>query len=376
VAILLGKTSTVTYERRINTLSAQDRRIQFMHIESVTAAFPTRVLDNDQMIALVRQHSAGTFQGDLEATLSRIHTLLGASGGKTRRWLNDGEKPIDFIESAVLETLRKANLEKSDVDLLIYVGVGKGFLEPGQSYLVAHALGMGHVECFDILDACMSWTRAMHIADGFLQMKRYRHILIVNGEFNTLDGGVVYPGNFCLQNAEQLKYTLPTYTIGSAATATLVSADETNRWAWRFASRADLADLCTIPGFGLGLYSKGDEKIGRNGPFRFTSYGKELHAHARQHAVPLMREIIAECGEPKRIFPHASSFKEWDLFATDVGVQDRMHYVYPEYGNLVSASVPAGLAQAIDQGLVQRGDRLAGWVGSAGMSFAAYSFTY
>lgn len=347
-----------------------------MHIDAITAAFPTRVLDNQQIIELVRQHSSGTFQGDLEHALSRIGTLLEGSGAKTRRWLGDGEKPIDLITSAVDGTLHKANVDKRDVDLLIYVGVGKGFLEPGQSYLVAHALGMDRVECFDLLDACMSWTRAMHIADGYLRMKRYRRILIVNGEFNLIDGGPAYPDNFRLQNLEQLKYTLPTYTIGSAATATLLSADEANRWVWRFSSRPDLADLCTIPGFGLGLFSNGAEKIGKNGPFRFASYGKELHANARVEAVPLMREIMAECGMPKRIFPHASSFKEWDLFATDVGVRDRMHYVYPEHGNLVSASVPSGMALAIEQGLVNRGDRLAGWVGSAGMSFSAYSFTY
>ena len=53
-----------------------------------------------------------------------------------------------------------------------------------------------------------------------------------------------------------------------------------------------------------------------------------------------------------------------------------MHHLYPEYGNLVSASIPAGLATAIEGGLVRRGDRLAGWVGSAGMSFCAYDFCY
>lgn len=51
-----------------------------------------------------------------------------------------------------------------------------------------------------------------------------------------------------------------------------------------------------------------------------------------------------------------------------------LHHVYPDYGNLVSASVPTSLALAWQDGLVTRGQRLAGWVGSAGMSFAAYSF--
>jgi 3-oxoacyl-[acyl-carrier-protein] synthase III len=76
------------------------------------------------------------------------------------------------------------------------------------------------------------------------------------------------------------------------------------------------------------------------------------------------------------IFPHASSFKEWDSFAGDLEIRDRVHHMYPDYGNLVSASVPAGIAVAAEGGLVKRGDRLAGWVGSAGMSFSAYTFRY
>lgn len=347
-----------------------------MRIDSVHAAFPTRIVDNQQMLQLIREQSSETFQGDLEATLARIGSLLEASGAKTRRWLGPDETPIALIESAVLGALKKAGLEKKDIDLLIYVGVGKGFLEPGQSYLVAHALGMDKVECFDLLDACMSWTRGMHIAEGFLRLKRYKRIMIVNGEFNMISGGSGYPDNFRLANAEQLKWTLPTYTIGSAATATILSADDGNSWAWRFSSRPDLADLCTIPGYGLGLFSRGSDRIGKNGPFRFTSYGKELHAHARVQAVELMREILAEHETPKRIFPHASSYKEWDLFASDLGLQKQMFYVYPDHGNLVSASVPAGLALALDQGLVERGDRIGCWVGSAGMSFSAYTFQY
>lgn len=347
-----------------------------MHLESVKAAFPSRVVGNDELLELVRRHSQDAFAGDLEDTLALIAKLLLISGARSRRWLAEGETPIALIESAVTRALADAGADKRDVDLLIYVGIGKGFLEPGQSYLVAQALGMDRAECFDVLDACMSWTRAMHIADGFLQLKRYRRILIVNGEINTFEGGPLFPCNYRLHSRAQLEWTFASYTIGAAATATLVSADHDRPWAWRFSSRPDLADLCTIPSSGYELFSKASEKIGKHDAFRFASFGKELHAHARAPAVALMRETLAEHGEIKRIFPHASSFKEWDTFADDLGVRDRMHHMYPEYGNLVSASVPAGIATAVEQGLVQRGDRLAGWVGSAGMSFAAYTFRY
>ena len=347
-----------------------------MHLDSIQAAFPSRVVSNGELIELVRRHSRDAFEGDLEDTLALIERLLVLSGAQSRRWLADGETPLALIESAVTRALADAGVTPRDVDLLIYVGVAKGFLEPGQSYLVAQALGMDRAECFDILDACMSWTRAMHIADGFLSLGRYRRILIVNGELNTFEGGPLFPCNYRLQSRAQLEWTFASYTIGGAATATLVSADAEAPWWWRFSSRPDLADLCTIPTAGAALYSKPSEKIGKNAAFQFTSFGRELHRHAREPAVALMRALLAEHGEVRRIFPHASSFKEWDSFASDLGIADRLHHVYPEHGNLVSASVPAGIALAVEAGLVQRGDRLGGWVGSAGMSFAAYTFRY
>ena len=67
-------------------------------------------------------------------------------------------------------------------------------------------------------------------------------------------------------------------------------------------------------------------------------------------------------------------FLFWDKISP--AVADKMFYVYPDYGNLVSASVPAGMALAEQQGLLNRGDTVACWVGSAGMAFSLNCFTY
>lgn len=347
-----------------------------MKIESIEVVFPTRVVSNEDIVEMIRAHSAAPFTGDLERTLARIGELLVLSGSGNRRWTAPGERPIDLISTAVHRALAGAGVDKEQVDLLIYVGVGKGFLEPAQSYMLAHALGMDRVECFDVLDACMSWTRAMQISESFLASGRYRRILVVNGEFNLREGGVGYPANFALASAEQLQWTFPTYTIGEAATATLLVADPTNPWRWGFRSRPDLADLCTIPTPGFERYSGDSPRTGRNGELRFTSYGADLHRSALDPLRELFTEVVGSTAEIKRVFPHASSKRAWDHFGETFDIADKLFHVYPEYGNLVSASVPAGVALAAAEGALQRGDKVAGWVGSAGMSFAAYTFQF
>ena len=346
-----------------------------MKIESVSVKFPEKVLTLDETIEMIEIHSRNSFSGDLKKTLKLIRRLLLNTGARTRRWLTD-EKPIDLIVDAVQETLQKANCDPQEVDLLIYTGVGRGFIEPGNSYLVAKAMGMDRVECFDILDACMSWTRALNICYHYLRSGQYGNILLVNGEFPNIEGGALYPVNYCLENIEEIEWTFPTFTVGNASTATLLTNDPDNEWEWHFRSRANLADLCSIPTSGYQSYAISSPILATNGENRFTSYGTLMHQKGSVEVIDLFQKLTIPKQKIKRIFPHASSQKDWDKYAEACGVKEAMFHVYPEYGNLVSASVPAGIALAQECQAIARGDRLVGWVGSAGMSFSAYSFVY
>jgi 3-oxoacyl-[acyl-carrier-protein] synthase III len=81
-------------------------------------------------------------------------------------------------------------------------------------------------------------------------------------------------------------------------------------------------------------------------------------------------------GEIRAIFPHGATRRSWDQGASWLGVRHLMYHTYPRYGNLISASIPAGLATAIDAGTLRRGDRVAICGASAGMSFSVCSFRY
>jgi 3-oxoacyl-[acyl-carrier-protein] synthase III len=348
-----------------------------MKIKSIDIALPSRRMTNEHIIDLIREHSAAGFQGDLDGTLDRIGRTLTLTGARERRWLAKGERPIDFVTAAANGALGKAQLNPDDIDLLIYVGVGKGFIEPAQSYLVAHALGWKNTECFDILDACMSWMRALQIADSHFRSGRYRNICVVNAEFVPMEGGAIYPAAYKLGSAEDVEWSFPAYTVGCAASAIILSADNDNLWEWGFASKPMLADLCTIPIYGWQDYSKsGEERIGRGGAYRFTSYGGELHNQGAPHAIDLFRRSVKQPDQIKAVMTHTSSLREWKKITGAVGLSDRLVCPYPDYGNLVSASVPVGLSLELAAGRIKRGDRLAFFVGSAGMSFAVCTFDY
>jgi acyl-CoA:acyl-CoA alkyltransferase len=347
-----------------------------MKLLSVKAAFPSRTVSNDEVVELIREYSAKSFVGDLDEALQRVSFYLAYSGSESRRWLLNDERPIDLLHEASERAMREAGLARHEIDLLIYTGIGRGFIEPGGAYHAAAMLGLERATCFDILDACMSWTRAIQIASSFMRTAEYRTVMIVNAEFNMMPGGSVFPAVFKLPSLSAVDWSLPAYTIGEAATATILVADSSPPWPFAFSSRSDLVDLCNVPLHGYEGYSRPSERLAKNGVGRFTSYGFQLHEEASREAPKLFDDLDIPKDEVRLLVTHASSKRFWNDMAAAVGMSDRVYHIYPRTGNVVSASVPAAIAVAAEEGRLNRGDRVAAWVGSAGMSFGAFSFVY
>ncbi len=95
----------------------------------------------------------------------------------------------------------------------------------------------------------------------------------------------------------------------------------------------------------------------------------------KEEVINIFRKLTVSLDEIKMIFTHASSKKAWEECGDVLGVSSKMFHIYEDFGNLVSASVPAAISIAMGKGRVSSGDKLIAWVGSAGMSFASISFS-
>lgn len=348
-----------------------------MIIKGIGASFPSRKVTNNEVVDLIKFHSKDTYIGDdLDQTGRVIKTLLDRSGLITRNWCGGHESPIDHVAMAVRKSLAESYLHPEFIDLFIYVGIGRGFLEPGNSYMLAKALGFKNAECFDIIDACMSWTRAMSLVDSLFKTGKYKNAMIVNAEFNMANNGPLYPSNFRLERREQLEHLMPSFTIGEAATATLLLPHQPDNFKFNFHAKPELSDLCTIPMHGYEGFCHPTEKIGKNGPMRFTSYGHELHEHAEKELPISLTNSKIEKDKVDIVFTHASSKAMWHRYGEKVGLSEKIHHIYQDTGNLVSASIPAAISTAKEAEKIKRGDRVLCWIGSAGMSFGTSSFVY
>lgn len=349
-----------------------------MRLSGVSLALPSQVLTNDDVIARVHQHSAPVFSGDLGKTLDLTARMLELSGARTRYWCAQGEGPIGLIRQAVTGALAQAGCSRADVDLMICAGVDRAFAEPANAHFIAHALGMDDCQCFDVLDACNGWMRATLLAQSLLATGACRRVLIINSECNQFEGGAVNPGCFALRDAAELDWKFAGLTLGEGATATILERDAADASCWKFytKTRADLAALCTVPLAGYQRYLLPADDPGPAGAGQFSSRSSLMFGAAVHELVALIQQVPQPWSDVRAMFTHAASAAVAEVCARQVGMAHLVRNVYADCGNLVSASIPAGIARAVADGSIVRGDRMLCCVGSAGMTFSIASGYY
>ncbi len=346
-----------------------------MIIRSLSLRTPSLRVTNDDVLAAISEANPNVSPRDVQRYCRTLASLLRRAGAQTRFYRDraKGETALSLILDAATRAIDDSGIAPSDIDALIFCGVARGFLEPATAAFVSGALGLA-CDAFDVSEACMSWVRALHIAYNFLAAGTYSTVLIVNGEFTVFEHGL--PEVCVIKSPEQLRYTFAAFTIGEAASATVVGASP-RRWHFRFRSDPSLVDLCTLPIPGYEGFATPSNRLGLNGLHQLVSFSQELSSTA---AAEMMRFVKETYSAPQRFdlwFPHAASASLCNAVARRLGLGDRVYSkVFAAYGNLISASIPAALAMAIEEGRLRRGDRIVLCPASAGMSLALVDGEY
>jgi len=344
-----------------------------MRIASIARAVPRRIVGNDELIERVMGHEENRTPKAQRPLLRRaLREMFRHNGAESRHHRDRDESAIDLGLQAGRAALERAGLAPTDIDLLIYVGVGRGFLEPATACLFHSALRLTNATCFDLLDACASWLRALDVARRFLDAGVYRRIMLLNCECNFEE----YI-RWDFRSLGDLDHLGAGFTVGEAATATILEASYGGEFYSTFRTNGAGHTLCQIPLPNIPQFVP-DADMSRHRPLHFFSYGRKLIECAvdqldRQfHADFFLRGYAPDVivGHTVGVPTSRTVVRRLELDAT------RYVETFPEYGNTVSASLPMGLSVAQDQGRLQRGDRVLLMMGSAGVTtgFAAFRF--
>src|SRR6266436_1723158 len=168
-----------------------------MRLAAIRHALPARMMTNDWIREQVKRRNSGLSNQQSELLDSRVATYLEHAGTRIRYTVAEGERAVDLALAAARSALDAAGVPLGEIEFVIYAGVARGWLEPS----TASALQT--------------------------DLERY-------AEWN-------------LPDSDETDVRLATFTMGEAATATVVAADALDDFRFVFKTFGEYYDLCMLP---------------------------------------------------------------------------------------------------------------------------------
>jgi 3-oxoacyl-[acyl-carrier-protein] synthase-3 len=105
------------------------------------------------------------------------------TGTSERPWAVEGERMSDFAAQAGRDALARAEVEPSELDLVLVATSTADEITPNAAPLVAGLLGASRAGAFDVGSACTGWLAGLGMACGQIESGRARHALVVGADF-------------------------------------------------------------------------------------------------------------------------------------------------------------------------------------------------
>jgi len=301
--------------------------------------------------------SSEEIRARLEPTLERLRVrgnpLIDLAGIEERRHWDDGMQPSDAATLAGRKALANADIDPKQVGILINTSVSRDFLEPSTACVVHSNLGLANTcESFDVGNACLAFINGMNIAGRMLERGEIDYALIVNGESSreineTTIRRLLQPA----VTRKQFKSEFASLTLGSGAAAMILT-------------RRDLEPSGHAYKGGVTRAATQFNNLCRGWNHQMSTDTRSLLAEGMKLAALTYTAARTVLGwvihDLDHVVIHQVSKVHTDSFIRKFGVDpERVYRIFPRLGNIGPASIPTVLSRIVDEGRVQRGDKIA-----------------
>jgi 3-oxoacyl-[acyl-carrier-protein] synthase-3 len=319
-------------------------------LESFAYHLPEKSLSSVEIETILQE----TYQR-LKLPEGRLELMTGII---ERRFWDPGTRPSDLSVMAAKNLLEKSKINKQEIDLIIHASVCRDFLEPATASVVHQKLGLNsHCMMFDLSNACLGVINAIVVASNLIESKIIKNALIVSGENS---GPLIQQTLEELKNnksitRKEIKKYIANLTIGSAATAIMLSSKEDHPHASEilggvFKSDTDANHLCRGDGNPNHLMMETDSeellKYGINlGINTFKDFKTELNINNENINLVLTHQV--------GIAHEKLSIESLNLSKI------KTYKTYPTLGNTGSSALPITLMRAFEEDKIKPNDLVA-----------------
>jgi 3-oxoacyl-[acyl-carrier-protein] synthase-3 len=296
---------------------------------------PTRVLTNADLEQLV------------ETSDEWIQTRTGI---RERRIAGPRESTSTMAAVASLRALAVADVDPDDVDMILVGTVTPDYQFPSTAALVKELIGASNAAAMDLAAACSGWVYGLTVAHAYITSGMYRNVLVVGAEV------LSRVSDFTDRNTCVL--------FGDGAGAVLMRAsDEPGGGLLGFELTVDPSGAYNIWIPAGGARSPATPATTGARAHYIRMDGRETYRYATRTLARSARVAIERAGltpdDISLFVPHQANIRIIESVAKQLGLSmDRVYVNVDRYGNTSAASVPIALAEAVERGRVQPGDRL------------------
>jgi len=291
------------------------------------------------------------------------------TGIAERRFISEGQQPVDLAAAASERALAEAGLEPADLDCIVLATLSPQADFPGTSFFLQERLGLPDTPCFDLRAQCSGFVYSLGVANSFVRSGMYRRVLTVGCE--------VHSTGIDISDAGRDVAVLFGDGAGAAVVEAAADDDPAGILEVRLHAEGRFAKKLWIEAPGSGFT-----------PVRITHELLDQRRHfpvmegrfVFKHAVTRMPEVLLEA-------LHAASLKleDVDLFlfhqanlrineyvAQQLGIPpEKCMNNIERYGNCSAASIPMLLAEARAAGRLEPGAVVSMTAFGSGFSWAS-----
>ncbi len=265
------------------------------------------------------------------------------------------------------QAIEEAGLAADDIDMLILATSSPDVPLSSTAGITQHKLGCTKSAAFDINAVCAGWVHALDIGSRYAGTPGYENVLVVGAE--------VYSR---ILNWED-RGTCVLFGDGAGA-AVLSEVDEgrgvLGSWMMSDGSGSGVIEIpaggvrTPIPSSG---FAEGDQY--------FQMDGRAVWRFAIEAFPQAVRGVLGRIGrdlsEVDLIIPHQANLRIVEAGMENLGLPMEKTFTNLErYGNTAGASVPIALREAIDRGVLNKGDLVVTAAFGGGLAWGANAFVW
>jgi 3-oxoacyl-[acyl-carrier-protein] synthase-3 len=291
--------------------------------------------------------------------------IVQRTGIEARRFAQEGVNASDMGAIAARRAIEAAGLQNHDIDMILFATLSPDMAFPGCGVVIQAMLGMGEgdnprlVPAMDIRNQCSGFIYGLATARAYVQSGMAKHVLVVGAE--------VHSAALELSTKGRTVASL----FGDGAGAAIVSATDEDRGirgAWLGADGRYAEVLCQkVWDMRKRPFLKiNEEGWGMTPPEEMWAHmeGKTVFKHAVEKMIGC---LMQGCWEQKIttndidlfVF-HQANMRINQYIQQTLGLPDsKVVHNIQKFGNTTAATIPTLLCEAVDEGKLKRGMKVA-----------------